>query len=159
MPLKLEVLFYIFSLAFQVAGAVLLIIKYWGKTKERIIDEYFPGSNIAERDKDNNVILKKEIVQSCAQKVYDNRMAFLFIAIGYVLSIFGTLNEGYRLYVLALVVVSTVIIILLEKGISIFVSKRIYNEDIILPYSKVEHIADTIITASEIEELFTEASE
>ena len=38
--------------------------------------------------------------------------------------------------------------------ISIVISKVFYREDIILPYSEIEDIADTAITASEIEAMF-----
>ena len=149
--LTLGVAIYVLSLAFQVAGAVLLIIRYWGRTKERIIEEYFPGSNIIGRDEDNNVRLEKTKVQKCAQTIYDNRMAFVFIAIGYILSIFGTTNGACQYCLLAVLVMSTIVIILLEKGISIVVSKMLYREDIVLPYSEIEDIADTTITGSEIE--------
>ena len=65
--LKAEVITYVLSLAFQVAGAVLLIIKYLGRTRERIIEEYFPGSNVAKRDGNNTkkgykYVLKKFMI-------------------------------------------------------------------------------------------------
>lgn len=70
---------YILSLSLQIAGAVLLIIKYLGRTRERIIEEYFPGRSIVKRDDNNVTRLEKSKVQKCARKVYDNRMAFVFI--------------------------------------------------------------------------------
>ena len=48
---------YVLSLAFQIAGAVLLILKYWGNTRQRIINEYFPGTGIASNDGDDNAVL------------------------------------------------------------------------------------------------------
>ena len=151
--LTLEVIAYVLSLAFQVAGAILLIIKYWGRTKERIIEEYFPGSNIIEPDDDDNVHLEKRKVQKCAQTIYHNRMAFVFIAIGYGLSVFGATN-GVGPWCLALyVTLSTILIILLEKIVSIVISKILYRQDIIMPCGEVEDIADTVtvVTASDID--------
>lgn len=147
-------LVYILSLSFQVAGAVLLIIKYWGKTKDRIVDEYFPGSNIIERDEEDNIKLEKEKVQVCARNIYDNRMAFVFIAIGYILSIFGSMNSISKIYILILVILFTVIIIVIEKKISMEISKRYYIEDIIMSYDEVAYIADTVPTDEEIKALF-----
>lgn len=149
-----EVLVYSLSLSFQVAGAVLLIIKYWGKTKDRIVDEYFPGSNIIERDEEDNIKLEKEKVQVCARNIYDNRMAFVFIAIGYILSIFGSMNSISKIYILILVILFTVIIIVIEKKISMEISKRYYIEDIIMSYDEVAYIADTVPTDEEIKALF-----
>ena len=152
--LKIQVIVYILSLAFQIAGAILLIIKYWGNTKQRIIDEYFPGSNLAKRDENNNTKLEKEKVQKCAQGIYDNRAAFLFIAIGYVFSIFGESQGKCRFCILLYVFVFTTLIISTEKCISIMISKLIYKYDIIIPYSEIENIADTDVTQKEIDELF-----
>lgn len=41
---------YVLSLAFQVAGAVLLIVRYLGKTKQRVIEDYYPGTGVASTD-------------------------------------------------------------------------------------------------------------
>lgn len=145
---------YILSLAFQVAGAVLLIIKYWGRTRERIIDEYFPGSNVIERDKNNNVKLQKDKVQECARRIYDNRAAFLFIAVGYILSIFGEMQGKCKVCVLAFVISSTVIIIILEKNWSYIAAEYFYKEDIPLKYDDIKEKADTCITSSEVDDMF-----
>ena len=151
--LKIEVIAYVLSLSFQVAGAVLLIIKYFGKTKERIIEEYFPGSNIAERDENDNSTLEKEKVRFCVRNIYDNRMAFLFIAVGYILSIFGEVNGECKLCILMFVIACTVAIILLEKAFSIIVSNLIYKNDITVPYDNLKDRADTVITENEIREI------
>ena len=152
--LTFEVAAYILSLALQVAGAIMLIIKYWGRTQERIIEEYFPGSNIIGRDEENNVRLEKRKVQKCAQIIYHNRMAFIFIAIGYGLSVFGEASGVCRWRMALYIVLCTIIIILLESVVSVAISKLFYREDIVLPYSEIEDIADTAITASEIEAMF-----
>lgn len=154
--LTLEVITYILSLALQVAGAILLIIKYWGRTQERIIEEYFPGSNIIKRDDENNVHLEKKKVQKCAQTIYHNRMAFVFIAIGYGLSVFGA-TSGVCPWCLALyIALCTIVIVILERVVSIVVSKMLYREDIVLPYSEIEDIADTAMTNAEIEAMVNE---
>lgn len=130
--LKLSTMCYILSLAFQVAGAVLLIIKYFGRTKERIMDGYFPSSSYVKMDRENsnNILLEKDKVQKCAREVYDNRMAFIFIAFGYILSIFGELQGESKICILAFMFVSTSVIILIEKLLSILISKILYKEGI-----------------------------
>ena len=47
----------IFAMAFQVSGALILLL--WcieGAKKKKIIEQYFPGSNIAQRNNENNCI-------------------------------------------------------------------------------------------------------
>ena len=152
--LDYEVAMYILSLALQVAGAVLLIIKYFGKTKDRIIDEYFPGSNIIERDKANKATLCKEKVQECVKRIYDNRMAFVFIAIGYVLSLFGATNNACKICLFLYLVIFTVVIILIEKSISNIIARKCYDKDIVISFEDIENVADTYTTEEEIKALF-----
>lgn len=143
--LKPEVLMYIFSLAFQVAGAVLLIIKYFGTTREQIIDEYYPGSNIANPDKNGMVTLEVDIVKKCVRRIYDNRMAFVFIAVGYVLSIFGETGTCCKICLFAFVFGVTVIIIDAEKIIARKLVDLWYKENILVPHRKVKEKTDQTV--------------
>ena len=100
--LKPEIIAYIFSLAFQVSGAILLIVQYWGRTEARIITEYFPGNNFVFLDKTQIITMKKEKVQKCVRIVYHNRMSFLYIAFGYILSIWGNPLSACKICILFL---------------------------------------------------------
>ena len=150
---RLDTLFFVFSIAFQVAGAVILIIKYFGKTEERIKQEYYPGSNIAPRDENEYTKLEGKKCMECAQRIYDNRASFSFIALGYILSIFGDASGQCRVCVLMMTITCTIVIILLEKGISNLISYVFYRNGIECPYSEVSEWADTEATKEEIEEL------
>ena len=48
---------YIIAISLQLAGAVILIINYCRNTHNQIIDRYFPGSNLVERD--NNAPMER----------------------------------------------------------------------------------------------------
>lgn len=154
----MEIIAYVLSLAFQVAGAILLIIKYFGNTQKQIIEEYFSGSSYVETDKTNinNSLLKKDKVRECARKVYDNRMAFVFIAAGYILSIFGDTHGTCKMCILAYVFSSTTIIILLEKATSMIISKVIYRKDIPVKRSEIGDKAISSIQKSDIDKMFPE---
>ncbi|MBD5517698.1 MAG: hypothetical protein HDR07_04155 [Lachnospiraceae bacterium] len=151
--MDIKLLLYILSLAFQVAGAVLLIIKYCGKTKQRIINEYFPGSNIIERDDDDTVHLEKEKVQECVKRIYDNRISFAYIAIGYVSSVFGESSNSSKIEIMFYMIFSTIALILVEKIISSIFAKLLYHSDMEMKYSEIEDIADTVATNKEINEI------
>ncbi len=47
---------FVLTLVFQIARAVLLILKYWGNMKQRIINEYYLGAGIANNDGEDNAI-------------------------------------------------------------------------------------------------------
>ena len=47
---------YFLPISFQIVGAVLLIIKFWGDTKKRIIDICFPEAGIAGNDGEDKVV-------------------------------------------------------------------------------------------------------
>ena len=138
--LRMDIIIYILSIAFQVAGAVLLIIKYWGKTESRIIAEYFPEIRFGLVNKSGKITMKKKRVQACARNVYHNRMSFLYIAIGYILSIFGNVSGVCKVCVLAFAVVCTLLLIVLERLISWVISVIVYREDIDKDYSEVKNI-------------------
>lgn len=151
--LNINTMIYIFSLSFQLAGAILLIIKYFGKTKNRIIEEYFPGSNIIERDEKNICRMERDKVRESVRKVYDNRMSFIFIAVGYILSIFENKSYLSKVYIALFVILGALIIILIEKGICLLVSKMFYKNDIEIPYDELAYIADTTISEEEIDNM------
>ena len=152
--MNIKLLLYILSLAFQVAGAVLLIIKYCGKTKQRIISEYFPGSNVIERDDNDMVHLEKKKVQECVKRIYDNRISFAYIAIGYVLSVFGESSNSSKVEISFYMIFFTITLILVERIISSTFARLLYRTDIEMKYSEIEDIADTFVTEKEIDEMF-----
>lgn len=151
--MNIKLLLYILSLAFQIAGAVLLIIKYCGKTKQRIINEYFPGSNLIERDDNDMLHLEKKKVQVCVKRIYDNRISFAYIAIGYVLSVFGESSNSSKAVIIFYMLFFTTALILVEKIISASFARLLYQSDIEMKYSEIEEIADTVITEKEIDEI------
>ena len=51
------------SIALQLSGAILLMIKFWGKRKEEILQQYFNSSEIICRDDGEEISLRKEKLQ------------------------------------------------------------------------------------------------
>lgn len=86
------------SISFQLAGAVILLL--WsirGAKRDKIIAKCFPGSDIIDRDKENNCIIEKNRIQRAAREIYLNIFAFLDVIVGYVLNRLN-LNKIYRKY-------------------------------------------------------------
>lgn len=148
-----EVLMYIFSLAFQIAGAVLLIIKFWGNTYNRIIETYYPGAGIADNDGDYNAILDVDRVRECAKEIYGNRAAFIYIAIGYVVSIFGEKQDVDDWLLLIFVIEVTIFLIMAERIFATLCSKYFYKADLKIPYDNLPEYVSGTMSNKDIDEM------
>lgn len=155
-----EQLIYLLSLSLQVSGALILILFCWGDTERRVLNTIYSGSSIVHRDDDNTVVISKEMFYKAHKEVLLNRIAFIMIASGYLLSLFGT-SAGIS-HCVGFVVVIVASGILVGLGVmSAYVIARICNrqdrryefEDI---YSKLDKMIDTNAIASDIDEMFDE---
>lgn len=140
-------------LVFQLSGALLLLLNCIKSGKDAVIKNCFPGSNIVERDENNNCKIPREKLQESAHKIYLNIVAFVDLVIGYLFAVFSPTADVQIELVLVEVIVATVILLMLEYYISRFCAKRIYAKDISIPFDELEGV-DTTVTEQEIEDLF-----
>ena len=133
---------YIISVSLQIAGALVLILKYMGRTRQRVINEYFPGTGGANNDGYDNATLELKKVKECIRTIYANRIAFFYIAIGYLVSIFGDKGLTSSLLVFIIVLFLSMLFVFLEKGLAVLISNLLYKDDLIIPYDELpEHIS------------------
>ena len=107
MDILLEIL-YIVSLSFQIAGALILIVRYWCKS----IDEQVKELDAKRNHFENETFICGQSVPSNREYVIEiklNRFAFAFIACGYVCSIWGTSRNKY-IETIAIIVVTSIIV-------------------------------------------------
>lgn len=149
------VIMYVFALAFQISGAIILILKYWGNTQQRIIDEYYPGAGIANNDGDDNAVLEVDRVRDCAIEIYSNRAAFIFIAIGYTLSIFGEKGTIGNIIILVLVIVMSLLLIFAERKVVRMIADYFYKEDIIISYDYLPKHIDRTMSNRDLDDLLS----
>ena len=147
----------IWAIAFQVSGAIILLLwSIQGAKKEKIIERYFPGSSCVERDDEDNCILKKERLQKISKEAYLNILAFVDIAIGYSLAFFVK-NKYEATNALLSTIVITLIILFMENILAYIISRMFYRKDEIVPYSLLkENDVDTFATDKEVENMFDE---
>ena len=143
---------FISMLVFQLSGALLLLLNCIKSGKDAVIKNCFPGSNIVERDENNNCKIPREKLQESAHKIYLNIVAFVDLVIGYLFAVFSPTADVQIELVLVEVIVATVILLMLEYYISRFCAKRIYAKDISVPFNELENV-DTTITDQEIEDM------
>ena len=134
---------YIVSISLQVAGAICLIMNYWGNVKEKVILSYYVGGEIPKAQDNNMVLLKKEKLQSCAKDIYMNRFSFICIIIGYGIGLFGNITDGSnKLHVLLAICLFCIILTCLGRSSSSLISKRAYKDDMEVDRKIVEKVAD-----------------
>ena len=145
----------IWAIAFQVSGALILLL--WcieGARKEKIIERYFPGSNIAHRDNDGNCTLKKEKIQKIGKEAYLNIFAFVDIIIGYSLAFF-IVNKCEKVNAFLSTIVITLVILSVENVLASIISNAVYRKDEIVSYDVLkENGVDTVVIAREIDDFF-----
>lgn len=125
--------------------------------KNAVIKNCFPGSNIADRDDDNNCVIPKDKLQGSAHAIYLNIVAFADLVVGYLTAAFSPVATYETCHTVLGVVGGTVVLLLAEYYLSLLVAKLVYAQDIIKPYSELEgYGVDTNITNKEIDDMFND---
>lgn len=148
---------FISMLAFQLAGALILLLNVVKGNKNAVIQNCFPGSNIVDRDDENNCVIPKGKLQSSAHAIYLNIVAFADLVVGYLIAAFSPVAIYATCYTVLGVVGGTVVLLLAEYYLSLLVAKSIYAQDVVKPYSELEgYGVDTTITSKEIDDMFND---
>lgn len=126
-------------------------------SKNAVIKNCFPGSNIVHRDDDNNCMIPKDKLQGSAHAIYLNIVAFADLVVGYLLAAFSPVASCETCYTVLGVIGGTVVLLLAEYYLSLLVAKLVYAQDIIKPYSELEDYGvDTNITNKEIDDMLND---
>ena len=96
-------------------------------------------------------IIKK--LQKTVALIYKNRTAFVLLAIGYGLGIFGQ-NDGHGMYIAGVVLVLTGVIIVLIGKFCSYLARKWYPDDEKIPYETVSDHVETVVTDAEIDAMF-----
>ena len=151
-------LIYFMSLALQVSGALILIIFCWGNTEHRVINTIYPANSSVHREDDDTVIISKEKLFKAHKTVLLNRNAFVFIAAGYLISLFGTSEGVDRWAGLIIVIISSIALVAVGVLASHIIAKVCNRKDRVYEYedlcSKLENDVSTNAIKSEIDEIF-----
>ena len=149
---------YLLSLALQVSGALILILFCLNNTERRVLNTIYSATSTIHREDDNTVIISKEKLRKAYKEVLLNRIGFIFIAAGYLLSLFGT-NDGICHWTgFAIALVASVVLIGIGVAVAHVIAyvcnrhdRRYQYEDLC---SKLDKEIDTNLIKSEIDELF-----
>ena len=152
--MNVQEIIYSLSISLQVTGSILLLIYFWGNTRDRIIHQYFPGSRIPETDKNDEITLGKERVQKEAVTIYKNRVAFVLLGLGYLIGIFGANSGGHNGLIVLSVAIMTVFLIVVVEVLCRKVAERNYPEDLKEPSKNVEGFVDSVAGEESVDAMF-----
>lgn len=134
---NIKALVYIFSISFQVAGAMILLL-FTLSTKRLEIIKRFSGTGMIFRDGDTGELSynENEFVNTFREG-YLNKFAIAYIAIGYFAGVFGEIGQNNRILVSFCVVTFTALLLMLTCHLvervlkkSTVVNARITNEEL-----------------------------
>ena len=105
--ISFEGFIYIVAIAFQLAGAELLIMNYWGKPinilkKQELDKETHP--------EEETLVIECRTEPEIVSNIRLNRAAFIMIAIGYLVGVFGDVQDSCKWFVVACVIVLSVLL-------------------------------------------------
>ena len=139
-------------LVFQLSGALVLLLNCIKGGKSAVIKSCFPGTNVVERDENNNCKIEKEKLQKSAHNIYLNIIAFADLVVGYILAAFSPVADVQTSIILIEVIVLTCILLIVEYYLSRFCVRKIYAEDMVIPFADLDGV-DTVATEKEIDDI------
>lgn len=115
----LQLIAYVFSRAFQISGAVIVLFYGLSSKRKSILQSFFANSFSIKSSDTNEIEYDHNALVETYRTTYLNKFAFTYIIIGYSLDIFGKSNSTDNLL--------TFLIIILVTSIFIFITVKIVN--------------------------------
>lgn len=121
---NMEKWIYVISIALQLSGAILLIIKYWfGSAKEQLSRI----QNKRTRDVgEGHIILGDSLPsdQEFIEELWISRIAFIYIAAGYIVGIWGSIESTNKNHIALMTILISFILVYIGKVISYLKGKH-----------------------------------
>lgn len=122
---------YIFSISFQVAGALLLMVSVLSTKRDKVVRRFVGRGTLYRDNNTNTIFYNKTALQETFKEAYLSKFAFLYIAVGYFMGVFGVLNNDYLMLIALAIVVLTILLVALSH-LAVFLilkfSKKVNRE-------------------------------
>ena len=102
---------YIISVSCQVTGALILVLKCLSTKRRNVIRRFFLNSFSIYSPDSNILNYNHELFEEEYEKAYYNKISFLSILLGYILSPFSDIGSFPRLYVAFFILLLTLIML------------------------------------------------
>lgn len=127
---------FLFSIVFQVCGALILLLESFRSSKKQVAMAYFKSDNTGSISDEAYVALDRKIVAKLLRKVYYNRLSFAYLVIGYTLTIWsdiGTYSKEKMFYSVlvcsvVILILSCVLMYIISRIVSIFRKKAKWKD-------------------------------
>lgn len=99
----LEVIIYMFSLAFQLSAGILLLIGNTSTKKESVVQKYYEAHRPIFVEESGELNNYEELI-SVAKVAWVNKFAFIYLIVGYLINIFGEppIKKGVAFVIIAI---------------------------------------------------------
>lgn len=108
------VIFYIFSISFQLAGALLIMTFSISTKKDDIIKDFAKSNFIIQDNIEKKLIYNEIAFLEKYELAYLTKYSFGYLVFGYLLGIFGSVGEENKILVLIGIILLTGIIIIIS---------------------------------------------
>lgn len=148
---------YEISISLQLSGALLLLLWSFSKMSTNVLNMCFPGVVFAKRKENGDLYIEKAIIKRKVETILLNVCAFVFIAAGYLYSIFAENDLNNPMDKCCTIVLLTVLFLIAACVISKCIAAACAKKDHILTEEEIEkYNIPTYMTEQEVSDLFSE---
>ncbi|WP_022757618.1 hypothetical protein [Butyrivibrio fibrisolvens] len=121
---------YIISVAFQIVGAIALLLNCFGFSREKQFfkKEYFGDGLLAfHENKPLDKIRSIEVLKG----IWKSRLSLVYIILGYIIGVFGSIGNAEKLFIVLFIILATIIFLLILQALAwllAFISYKIAYE-------------------------------
>lgn len=126
------------SISLQLSGALILLLWCFSKVSNNVLDMCFPGVVFAKRNENGELYIAKEMIRQKVKTIFLNVWAFIYIALGYLTSVFAENDMDQPWYKLILIVAMTALFLVIAYFASQYISAAWGKVDRILTEEEIE---------------------
>lgn len=122
---------YILSISFQLAGALLLMVNVLSTKRDKVIRRFVGRGTLYRDNNTNEISYDKNALKDTFKDAYLSKLAFLYIAVGYFMGVFGSVNGYCKMITAITIIIATALLILLSHLAVYFIlkfSKKVNRE-------------------------------
>ncbi len=130
------VFFYILAISFQISGAVMLLLYSASTKRDDVIKRFMERKNVSQDEKTKSIEYDENAYKEEFKVAYLNKISFGYIAVGYIINIWGDCSSDWKIFVAFETVVSAILILFMTyKGVLLWmyfskkVNTKINNDD------------------------------
>ena len=121
----MEIVIFIGSLICQLTGGIVLLINNIFISPKRLADEYFSSQKEVEYDMEKNEVkVEDEKLENILMNMYLNRIAFIYLVIGYGFNVLGNGGDFDTKIVMVIIIVCSLLLAWLSYMIAGSCAKR-----------------------------------